>query len=90
MNPSANTGDARDVGLIPRSGRTPGEGNSYLVQYACLENYIDREAWWLQSVGSQTVHMTEQPPSPPHRHTHTHTHKRIKGRNRRLVRRLMQ
>jgi len=47
MNPSANTGDARDVGLIPRSGRTPGEGNSYLVQYACLENYIDRGAWWL-------------------------------------------
>ena len=45
MNPSANTGDARDVGLIPRSGRTPGEGNSYLVQYACLENYIDRGAW---------------------------------------------
>jgi len=40
-----SAGDARDVGLIPRSGRSPGEGNGNLLQYSCLENSIDRGAW---------------------------------------------
>ena len=34
-----------DVGLIPGSGRSPREGNGYPLQYSCLENAIDREAW---------------------------------------------
>ena len=34
------------LGLIPGSGRSPGEGNGYLLQYSCLENSIDRGAWW--------------------------------------------
>jgi len=34
-----------DPGLIPGSGRFPGEGNGYLLQYSCLENSIDRGAW---------------------------------------------
>ena len=38
--------DAGDPGSIPGSGRSPGEGNSYLVQYSCLENSMDRGAWW--------------------------------------------
>ena len=39
----ANTGD---LGLIPGSGRSPGEGNGYPLQYSCLENPMDRGAWW--------------------------------------------
>ena len=35
-----------DLGLIPESGRFPGEGNGYLLQYSCLENSMDRRAWW--------------------------------------------
>ena len=35
-----------DPGLIPGSGRSPGEGNGYLLQYSCLENSMDRGAWW--------------------------------------------
>ena len=36
------------------SGRSPGGGNDYLLQYSCLENPMDREAWWAtQSIGSQ-------------------------------------
>ena len=37
---------ARDLGLIPGSGRSPGEGNSSSLQYSCLENSMDRGAWW--------------------------------------------
>ena len=33
-------------GLIPGSGRFPGEGNGNPLQYSCLENSVDREAWW--------------------------------------------
>ena len=35
-----------DWGLIPGSGRSPGEGNGNPLQYSCLENPMDREAWW--------------------------------------------
>ena len=35
-----------DLGLIPGSGRSPGEGNSNPLQYSCLENPMDRGAWW--------------------------------------------
>ena len=38
-------GDARDVGLIPGSGRSPGVGNGNPPQYSCLENSMDRGAW---------------------------------------------
>ena len=41
----ANTGDLRDVGLIPGLGRSPGEGNGNPLQYSCLENPMDRGAW---------------------------------------------
>ena len=34
-----------DLGLIPGSGRSPGEGNGYLLQCTCLENPTDREGW---------------------------------------------
>ena len=41
-----NAGDRRDVGLIPGSGRFPGEGNDNPLLYACLENPMDSGAWW--------------------------------------------
>ena len=44
-NLPANAGDLRDVGLIPGSGRSPGGGNGNPLQYSCLENPMDREAW---------------------------------------------
>ena len=37
---------AGDPGLIPGLGRSCGEGNGYLLQYSCLENSMDRGAWW--------------------------------------------
>ena len=44
-NPPANAGDARDAGLIPGLGRSPGIGNGNLLQYSCLDNSTDRGAW---------------------------------------------
>ena len=41
--PPANAGDA---GLIPKSGRSLGEGNDNPLQYSCLENPMDSKAWW--------------------------------------------
>ena len=42
--PPAHAGDAKVVGSIPGSGRSPGEGNGNPLQYSCLENSIDRGA----------------------------------------------
>ena len=36
---------AEDMGSIPGSGTSPGEGNGYPLQYSCLENSMDRGAW---------------------------------------------
>lgn len=52
----ANAGDSRDVGSIPGSGISSGEGNGNPFQYSCLENSMDR----LQSMKSQEVDMTER------------------------------
>ena len=54
-NPPASAGDTGDVGLIPESGRSAGGEQSNSLQYSCLENAMDREAWRLQSMGSQRV-----------------------------------
>ena len=43
-NPPANAGDMRDAGSIPGSGKSPGEGHRNPLQYACLENPMDRDA----------------------------------------------
>ena len=45
-NPPANAGDAENGGLIPGSGRSPGGRNGNPLQCSCLENPMDREAWW--------------------------------------------
>ena len=39
--------NAGDVGLIPGSGRSPGERSGNPLQYSCLENLMDKEAWWV-------------------------------------------
>ena len=49
---SCNVGD---MGLIPGFGRSPGEGNGNPLYYSCLEDSMDRGAWWAQSMGSQRV-----------------------------------
>ena len=41
----ASASNAGDPGSIPGSGRSPGEGNSNPLQYSCLENPMDGEAW---------------------------------------------
>ena len=53
-NQPANAGDARGMGSIPESGKSPAVGNGNPLQYSCLENSMDRGAWWA------TVHGLEQ------------------------------
>jgi len=51
-NLPANTGNIRDVGSIPSSGRSSGEGNGYPLQYSCLKNPMDRGALWATGLGA--------------------------------------
>ena len=44
-NPPVNAGDIKDMGSIPGSGRSSGEGNGSPCQYSYLENPMDRGAW---------------------------------------------
>ena len=41
-----STCNSGDLGSIPGSGRSPGEGNDNPLQYSCLENSMDKGAWW--------------------------------------------
>ena len=47
-----STCSAGDLGSIPGSGRFPGEGNGKPLQYPCLENPMDRGAWWAAAYGT--------------------------------------
>ena len=59
-NPPAKAGDTRDVGSIPGSGRSPGEGNGNPLQCSCLENSMDRGAWQpIVNEGHKESDMTE-------------------------------
>ena len=60
----ANVRDAGDAGSIPGSGRSPGGGNGNQLQYSCLENPMDRGAWWA------AVHGVAK--SQPQLSTHAH------------------
>ena len=57
--PPANAGDIRDMGSIHWSGRSPGGGHSNPLQYSCLENPMDRGAWWVTVQGCKELDMTE-------------------------------
>ena len=58
-----------DPGSIPEPGRSPGEGNGNPLQYSCLENPVDGEAW------RATVHVVaESDTAEQLTHTHTPTH----------------
>ena len=58
---ACNTGDTGDVGLIPGLGGSSGVGHGNPLQYSCLGNPLDREAWWAMFMGSQreTTEATE-------------------------------
>ena len=60
-NLPANVGDTRDMGLIPGSGRFPGGENGNPLQCSCLENPMDRGAWWTtyNPLGCRESDMTE-------------------------------
>ena len=66
----ASTCNAGDLGLIPGSGRSPGEGNGNPLQYSCLENSMDRGAWRATAHGVKASDTTE-------RLTHTHGQRTI-------------
>ena len=51
-------GNAGDAGLIPGSGRPPGEGNGSPLQYSCLGNPMDREAW-RATVAKSWTHLSD-------------------------------
>ena len=51
---------ARDTGAIPGLGRSPGRGNGNPLQYSCLNNPLDRRAWWVAVHGGRKkLDMTE-------------------------------
>ena len=72
-NLPANAGDTINAGSIPESGRSSGGGNGSPLQYSCLENSMDREAWLATIMGLQRVRKTEHADTHTHTHTHTHT-----------------
>ena len=47
-----SAGNVGDPGSIPRKGRSLGEGNCNPLQYSCLENSMDRGAWWATVQGT--------------------------------------
>ena len=65
-----NARDIEDSSLIPGLGRSPGGRYGNPLQCSCLENPMDRGAWWA------AVHAVSESDSTEHRRVHTHTHAR--------------
>ena len=59
-NPPANAGEVRDMGSIPGSGRSPDGGHGKPLQYSCLENPMNRGAWWATIHGIAKSDITEE------------------------------
>ena len=75
----ANAGDLRDVDSVPRSGRSLGGGHGYQLQYSCLQNPMDRGAWWITihrvaKGQTQLKWFSTHAHTHARAHTHTHTH----------------
>ena len=66
--PDGCTGEAKDLGAIPGLGRSSGEGNGNRLQYSCLDNSMDREAWraTVRRVAKSRTRLSDS-------HTHTQT-----------------
>ena len=58
-NPPTDAGDVRHSGSIPVSGRSPGGGHGNPLQYPCLENPMNRGAWWATVQGQKGSDTTE-------------------------------
>ena len=60
-NLPANAEATRNEGLIPGSGRSSGGGHGSPLQYSCLENPMDRGAWWatVQGVTKSQIHLSD-------------------------------
>ena len=59
--------NAGDLSSIPGSGRFPGEGNGYRLQYSCLENSTDRRTWWaiVRGIAKSQTQLTNTHTRPP-------------------------
>ena len=68
---TCNAEDAGDVGLIPGLGRFPGGGHDNTLPYSCLENPMDRGAWWAMVCGVSKS-WTQLKRLCIHTHTHIH------------------
>ena len=73
-NLPANAGDITDVGLIPGLGRSPAGGHGNPLQCSCLENPMDRGAWWA-AVHRIAKSVTQLKQLSTHARMHIHTHK---------------
>ena len=58
---ACNAGDTEDAGLIPGLGRSSGGGNGNPFQYSCLENPLDKRAWWstVHRVAKSQTHLSD-------------------------------
>ena len=54
-DPPANAGDVREAGLLPGLGSSPGGGHGNPLQYSCLQNPMNRGAWWATVQGVTKV-----------------------------------
>ena len=59
----ANAGDLRNAGFIPGSGRSPGGEHGNPLQYSCLENPMERGAWW------DTIHRVKKSQTQLNQHS---------------------
>ena len=59
-SPPAKAGDIGDVGLIPGFRRSPGGKYGNPLQYSCLEDPMNREAWWATAYGVAELYTTEE------------------------------
>ena len=73
----ASACNARDLGSIPGWGRSPGEGNGNPLQYSCLEDPVDRGAWWVSvhGIAKSRTRLSDKTHTHTNTHTQTHTHK---------------